>query len=82
MLAQADFVAIVTPLTDQTHHLIGEAELRAMKPSAYLINISRGPIIQEAALVQALRERTARSGQPAVDAAQHDHHAALRWRRP
>jgi phosphoglycerate dehydrogenase-like enzyme len=57
MQAQADFVAIVAPLTDETHGLIGEPELRVMKPSAYLINISRGPIIQEAVLIRALRER-------------------------
>jgi phosphoglycerate dehydrogenase-like enzyme len=57
LLAEADFVAILAPLTDATHRLIGAAELRAMKPTAYLINISRGPIIDEAALIRALRER-------------------------
>jgi phosphoglycerate dehydrogenase-like enzyme len=57
MLAQADFVAILAPLTDETHGLLGEPELRAMKPTAYLINISRGPIVREAVLVRALRER-------------------------
>jgi phosphoglycerate dehydrogenase-like enzyme len=56
MLAQSDFVAILTPLTDETYHLIGEDELRTMKPTAYLINISRGPIIKEDAIIQALRE--------------------------
>ena len=56
MLAQSDFVAITAPLTDATHHLIGEAELRAMKPTAYLINNSRGPIVDESALIRALRD--------------------------
>ncbi|HLH73976.1 MAG TPA: D-2-hydroxyacid dehydrogenase [Chloroflexota bacterium] len=56
MLAQVDFVAVTAPLTDQTYHLIGEAELRAMKPTAYLINNSRGPIIDEEALIRALQE--------------------------
>lgn len=56
VLAEADFVAILAPLTDATHRLIGEVELRAMKPTAYLINISRGPIIQQEVLIRALRE--------------------------
>ena len=56
MLARSDFVAVTAPLTDQTHRLIGEPELRAMKPTAYLINVSRGPIIQEDVLTRALRE--------------------------
>jgi phosphoglycerate dehydrogenase-like enzyme len=56
MLARADFVAVLVPLTDRTHRLIGEPELRAMKPSAYLVNISRGPVLDEAALARALRE--------------------------
>jgi phosphoglycerate dehydrogenase-like enzyme len=56
VLAASDFVALTAPLTDATHRLIGEPELRAMKPTAYLINVSRGPIVQEAALVRALRE--------------------------
>ena len=56
MLAGADFVAVLVPLTDQTHRLIGEPELRAMKPTAYLINISRGPVVDQPALERALRE--------------------------
>jgi phosphoglycerate dehydrogenase-like enzyme len=56
MLARADFVAVLVPLTDRTHRLIGEPELRAMKPSAYLVNVSRGPVLHEGALVRALRE--------------------------
>jgi phosphoglycerate dehydrogenase-like enzyme len=57
VLGQSDFVAILAPLTDETHRMIGEPELRAMKPTAYLINISRGPIVQEGVLERALRDR-------------------------
>src|SRR4051812_6314020 len=57
MLAEADFVALAAPLTAETRGLIGETALRAMKPTAYLINVSRGAVVQEAALVRALRER-------------------------
>jgi gluconate 2-dehydrogenase len=60
LLAQADFVCLVVPLSDKTRHLIGAAQLKLMKPSAFLINIARGPIVDEAALVQALRDGTIR----------------------
>lgn len=56
LLAQADFVSVHAPLTPQTRGLIGEAELRRMKPTAYLINTARGPIVHEAALLRALEE--------------------------
>ena len=56
MLAQCDFVVVALPLTAATRQVIGEPELRAMKPSAYLVNIARGGLIDEAALVRALRE--------------------------
>jgi phosphoglycerate dehydrogenase-like enzyme len=56
VLPQADFVVLTVPLTHETQGMIGEAELRAMKPSAYLINIGRGGTVQTPALVQALRE--------------------------
>lgn len=56
LLAEADFVVLSLPLTPETKALIGEDELRAMKPSAYLINISRGAVVDEEALVVALRE--------------------------
>jgi glyoxylate reductase len=49
-------VTIHTGLTPATRHLIGEAELRRMKPSAVLVNTARGPIVDEAALARALRE--------------------------
>jgi len=54
LLAEADFVSVHVPLGEQTRHLIGAAALEAMKPSAYLINTARGPVVDEAALVAAL----------------------------
>ncbi len=56
LLAKSDFVSLHPLLTEETHHLIAAKELRAMKTSAYLINASRGPVVDEKALVQALRE--------------------------
>jgi phosphoglycerate dehydrogenase-like enzyme len=56
LLPQADFVVLTVPLTHETQGMIGEAELRAMKPSAYLINIGRGGTVQTGALVRALQE--------------------------
>ncbi len=55
-LSQADFVALTVPLTGETRKMIGERELRLMKPTAYIVNIGRGGTIDEAALVRALRE--------------------------
>jgi phosphoglycerate dehydrogenase-like enzyme len=56
MLAECDYVVIALPLTPATLHVIGEAELRAMKPGAYLVNIARGAIVDEAALIRALQQ--------------------------
>lgn len=56
LLRESDFVVIATPLTPATRGLIGEAELRMMKSSAFLFNIGRGPIIREADLIRALKE--------------------------
>jgi len=56
LLAGADYVVVATPLTPETRGLIGEEELRAMKETAVLINIGRGPVVDEAALVRALEE--------------------------
>lgn len=54
-LARADAVAVTCPLVPETWHLIGAAELARMKPTAYLVNVSRGGIIDEPALMAALR---------------------------
>ena len=56
VLAEADFLSISCPLNEHTRHMIGEKELRRMKQSAFLINTARGPVIDEAALITALRE--------------------------
>ena len=56
LLETADFVSIHTPLTDETSHLIGADELAKMKPEAVLVNTSRGPVVDEAALADALAE--------------------------
>ncbi|MGH7250335.1 MAG: 2-hydroxyacid dehydrogenase [Nitrospiraceae bacterium] len=56
VLARSDFISLHVPLTPETQHLIGPAELRRMRPTAFLINTSRGPVVDEAALVDALRE--------------------------
>lgn len=53
MLKDADFITLHLPLTDSTRGLIGEEELRFMKKAAYLINISRGSIVDEKALIKA-----------------------------
>ena len=56
LLPHADFVVLTLPLTRETERMIGERELRAMKESAYLINIGRGGTVHEEALIRALRE--------------------------
>jgi glyoxylate reductase len=57
LLETADLISIHTPLTDETRHLIGERELKKMKSSAVLVNTSRGPVVDEAALADALENR-------------------------
>jgi len=56
-LSDSDFVSLHAPLTQETRHSFGESELKAMKKTAYLINTSRGPLLNEKALYQALREK-------------------------
>lgn len=58
LLAESDFVSINCPLTLETHHLIGRDQLARMKRSAVLVNTARGPIVDEEALVEALRDGT------------------------
>ena len=60
LLGEADFVCLLVPLSEKTHHLIGAEQLKQMKRSAFLINISRGPVVDEAALVDALKDGTIR----------------------
>ena len=54
LLAESDFVSVHVPLTQETHHMLSTAQFESMKRSAILINTSRGPVVDEAALVQAL----------------------------
>ncbi len=61
LLKNSDFVSLHVPLLPQTHHLIGERELRMMKSSACLINTARGPIVDENSLVEALKQRRIRA---------------------
>jgi len=56
LLEQSDYLVVQAPLTKETHHLIGEAELRRMKPTAFLVNTARGPIVSDDALYRGLRE--------------------------
>jgi D-3-phosphoglycerate dehydrogenase len=57
LVRQSDFIVLTCPLTAQTHHLFGEARIARMKPSAWLINVSRGAVVQERALVAALEAK-------------------------
>jgi D-3-phosphoglycerate dehydrogenase len=70
LLAQSDIVTVHVPLTPQTRGLIGDAALRRMKRTAYLVNTSRGPVVEEAALLAALRE--GRLAGAALDVFQHE----------
>ncbi len=56
LLAQSDYVTLNLPLTPETRHIIGRDELRRMKPTAFLINVARGGVVDHDALVAALRD--------------------------
>ncbi len=56
LMKESDVVTIHTPLNDETHHLVGEKELSLMKPTAILINTSRGPVVDQKALIKVLKE--------------------------
>ena len=58
LLTESDYVCLVVPLTPETKRLIGKREIELMKPTAILVNIARGPVVDQAALVEALRNRT------------------------
>ena len=70
LLAEADVVSLHVPLTRDTRHLIGAPELALMRPSAVLVNVSRGPVVDEAALVDALVE--GRIAGAALDVYEHE----------
>lgn len=72
LLTHSDIVSLHTPLMAQTHHLIGARELSLMKPSAYLVNTARGAVVDEPALVQALRDR--RIAGAAIDVIEDEDH--------
>lgn len=57
LLRESDYVSLHVPLTEETHHMIGESELKMMKEVAYIINTSRGPVVDQDALYRALRDR-------------------------
>ncbi len=56
LLPLVDFLTLHTPLMPETHHLMGERQFRMMKPGSFLINVSRGPVVDELALIQALQD--------------------------
>jgi phosphoglycerate dehydrogenase-like enzyme len=56
LLRQSDFVVVALPLTKETRHMIGEEQLQMMKPNAYIVNVSRGAVVNTAALIKALKE--------------------------
>lgn len=57
LVAASDFVVLTCPLTPQTHHLFNGKRLSSMQPTAWLINVGRGPVVEETALIEALREK-------------------------
>ncbi len=61
-IALADYLVLATPLTEETHHLIGDEQLTLMKDTATLINIARGPVVDEQALIAALKRDTIKAG--------------------
>jgi len=84
MLARCDYVVLAVPYTSATHHLIDQAALDAMKPTAVLINVARGAVVDEAALIHALREGGIAGAaldvlQPAVGAGQRHYLTPHSW---
>lgn len=70
LIRRSDFISLHCPLNAESFHLIGAEHLARMKPSAYLINVARGPVVDEAALVAALRE--GRIAGAALDVYEHE----------
>lgn len=79
LLRESDFVSLHVPLLPETRHMIGAAQLRMMKPDAILVNTSRGPVVDEAALAEALAERViAGAGIDVFEREPHVHPALLK----
>ena len=76
LLAEADFVSLHPPLNAETRHMISDREFALMKPTAFIINTARGAVIDEAALVRALKKK--RSPAPASTCSR----TSRRFRRP
>jgi phosphoglycerate dehydrogenase-like enzyme len=55
-LHEADYIVLAAPETAETHHLIGAAQFQAMKRDAYFVNVARGPLVDETAMIEALRD--------------------------
>jgi phosphoglycerate dehydrogenase-like enzyme len=70
MLASTDYLVVTAPLTEETHHMISDAAFAAMKPSAVVINVGRGPVIDNTALIRALTEKRIRGA--ALDVVEHE----------
>ena len=79
VMRESDFITVHTPLNPETKGLIGAKEIAMMKPTAFLINTARGPVVDEAALVEALKHRRiAGAGLDENGGAKLDHRAANR----
>jgi phosphoglycerate dehydrogenase-like enzyme len=70
MLARCDYIVAAAPLTDETRHMISDAEFAVMKPTAVVINVGRGAVIDEAAMVRALSEKRIRGA--GLDVVEHE----------
>ena len=70
MIALCDYIVATAPLTEETRHMISDAEFEAMKPTAVVINVGRGPVIDEAALLRALTAKTIKGA--ALDVFEHE----------
>ena len=70
MIAACDYIVVTAPLTPETRHMVSEAEFAAMKPDAVVINVGRGPVIDERALVRALESKRIKGA--ALDVFEHE----------
>jgi phosphoglycerate dehydrogenase-like enzyme len=70
MMARCDYIVATAPLTEETRHMIGDAEFAAMKPTAVVINVGRGAVIDEAALLRALTSKRIKGA--ALDVFEHE----------